>query len=99
MTTHCTAAAEKPNSRSMEGRATFTMLKSSTTMKAAIRISASPSPWCSAISPAAGGCLAAAAALASIGGEPERARADAWLAVVVCNDMAFSHIRYATFRF
>ena len=84
----------------MDGRATFTMLKSSTTMKAATRISASPSPWCSAISPAARGCLATAAALASLGGEPERASADGWLVVVVvCNDMALSHIRYATSRF
>jgi hypothetical protein len=28
VTTHCTTAAEKPNSRSMEGSATLTMLKS-----------------------------------------------------------------------
>jgi hypothetical protein len=64
VTTHCTAAAEKPNSRSMDGSATFTMLKSSTTMKAATRISARPSPLCSATD-AAGRRWAAASAQAA----------------------------------
>ena len=38
VTTHCAAAAGKPSSRWMDGSATFTMLKSSTTMNAAARM-------------------------------------------------------------
>ena len=44
VTTHSTAAAGKCSSRWMEGSATFTMLKSSTTMKAAVRMRISPMP-------------------------------------------------------
>src|SRR5258708_27933898 len=46
VTIHCTADAEKPSSRSIDARATFTMLKSRTTMNAAVRMSARPSPRC-----------------------------------------------------
>ncbi len=46
VTIHCTADAEKPSSRSIDARATFTMLKSRTTMNAAVRIRARPSPRC-----------------------------------------------------
>ena len=41
VTIHCTASAGMWGSRWMEGKATFTMLKSSTTMNAATRIRAS----------------------------------------------------------
>src|SRR6201984_1880938 len=41
VTIHCTASGGMWSSRSMEGRATFTMLKSRTTMNAATRIRAS----------------------------------------------------------
>ena len=41
VTIHCTASGGMASSRSMEGRATFTMLKSRTTMNAATRIRAS----------------------------------------------------------
>ena len=41
VTTHCAADAAKPSSRWMEASATFTMLKSSTTMKEATRMSTS----------------------------------------------------------
>src|SRR3954463_14857354 len=37
-TTHCTVPADTPNSRSIEGRATFTMLTSSSTMSAPTRL-------------------------------------------------------------
>jgi hypothetical protein len=45
VTTHCTASAGMCSSRSIEGSATFTMLKSRTTMNAATRIKASCSGW------------------------------------------------------
>jgi hypothetical protein len=45
VTTHCTASGGMRSSRSMEGRATFTMLKSRTTMNAATRIRASAKGW------------------------------------------------------
>ncbi len=41
VTTHCAADAAKPSSRWIEASATFTMLKSSTTMKEATRMSTS----------------------------------------------------------
>ncbi len=44
VTIHWTDDAEKPSSASMDGSATFTMLKSSTTMNDAARIRASASP-------------------------------------------------------
>jgi hypothetical protein len=44
VTTHCATAVVNPSSRSIDGSATFTMLKSRTTMKAATRMSASRTP-------------------------------------------------------
>ncbi len=41
---HCTASPGKPSSASMDGSATFTMLKSRTTMNAAVRMRASAAP-------------------------------------------------------
>src|ERR1039458_7699108 len=40
--THCTAEAARPISVSMDGKATFTMLKSRTTMNDAARMRANP---------------------------------------------------------
>src|SRR5450631_1036652 len=40
--THCTAEAARPSSVSMDGNATFTMLKSRTTMNDATRMRANP---------------------------------------------------------
>ena len=51
VTIHCTAVAEKPNSRSIDASATLTMLKSSTTMNAAVRISARASRRCEGAGP------------------------------------------------
>ena len=45
VTIHCTASAGMCSSRSIEGSATFTMLKSRTTMNAATRMRASCSGW------------------------------------------------------
>ena len=44
VTIHCTDEPAKPSSRWIDGSATFTMLKSSTTMNAAVRIRASAGP-------------------------------------------------------
>ena len=56
--THCTAPAAKPSSAWMDGSATLTMLKSSTTMKAAVRMRARAAP-CSRARPGAGGAARA----------------------------------------
>ncbi len=55
VTTHWAAAAGKPSSRWIEASATFTMLKSSTTMKEAVKMSSSAAWLYRAWGPAAPG--------------------------------------------